>query len=75
MEINLTLQLRGELAEAFFEEWQKRLRQDPKLAKTKLARMLISERLVMMGYRAEDPMEWGGYRVRDDEEQGEAVAV
>lgn len=62
MEITLNLVLRGELAEAFLEEWQKRLRSDPKLAKTKLARTLISENLQASGYRAEDPLEWGGWR-------------
>lgn len=72
MRITLNLDLRGDLAEAFLEEWKKRLDQNPKLAKTELARDLVRERLEAFGHKADDPIIWGGYRERSDEGSGES---
>jgi len=65
------IRLRGELAEVFEKERRKEGKQ-----KTEMVRTLVIEALRARGYKdIEDPIEWGGYRPRRGDEEGQLAAV
>ena len=68
MRVSIKLELRGPLAEAWFDEWQKRQRKNPNLAKTQVTRDMLAEHLAALGHNdVQDTVEWGGYRERSED--------
>jgi hypothetical protein len=71
--VHVTLQ--GDLARAFIDEFTKRIRENPSTIKSEIARDLMVEGLNALGYNVKDTVKWGGNRQRQDEEEGQMVAV
>lgn len=65
------VRLKGSLAAAFEKE-----RRQEGAAKAEMVRILLMEALRARGHEdIEDPIEWGGYRERREEEPGQRAAV
>lgn len=65
VQMDFGIRLKGTLAVAFEKE-----RRNEGAAKAEMVRRLLVEALRARGYtEVEDPVEWGGYRRRKDEEE------
>ncbi len=71
--VSITLQ--GGLARAFIEEFAKSIRENPSTSKSDVARDLMVEGLRARGHDVENTVEWGGYRQRQSDEEGQPLAV
>ena len=72
--INVTFS--GELARAFIDEFVSAVKAEPTTSKAEVVRALLVEALHARGHTdIEDTVEWGGYRERGDDEQGQPMGA
>lgn len=71
--VSITLQ--GDMARAFIKEWTSRIEVDPNTSKSDVARDIMVDGLKARGHDVENAVQWGGSRQRQDDEEGQRVAV
>ncbi len=77
MKVRVSLDLEGELAQAFLKELGDRVSQGGSPSRADLARILTAEALRARGHSVEAPeTSWGGHRVAGEvDDQGQLVGI